>query len=154
MKNINSDFISGVFLIIISLIIIFYMIPNSVASNPIPALSSAFFPKILTYVMILLVIILLIQSFKKDNNNEYKKENEINGLIDKSFKKIVLINLVLFTYLFLLNNFGYIISTPIFLFLLLYVFGEKKVVTYIIFPISMTFAIYMIFSMIMKIKLP
>lgn len=153
MRKMSSDLTSGIFLVLISLVIGLYMIPKSISSNPIAALSPALFPKLLTYLLTLLSITFLIQSYVK---NKSFKQNQKNcaEIKNNNLKQVILLFIVLLAYYFLLKNIGYIISTPIFLFFLLLAFGEKNIIKSIIFSLSITFALYTIFSVLMKIKLP
>ena len=118
-------------------------IPLASIGNPYAPL---YFPATLGILMVLLGIILVLKN-KKIDLSKYKNDNTLPMI----FKTSIII--IIYTLLF--NPLGYIFSTIIFMFMLLYLFnGKKNMKRTIIVSILFSVLIYVAFSKILGVYLP
>ena len=133
------------------------------AQNP------GFYPSLLAVVLIFLSTIYLIQVIIRIKKEEIQKEQDDSKKIskdkEKTFwgkatlhtKKYLGISLImLFVYTFLMNWLGFASSTFIFLFVIAKVLSsnEEKLYKLIIFSLSVTAILYVVFDIIIRIRFP
>ena len=85
----------------------------------------------------------------------FKPKDEIQGIFDNEFKNITICVIFFLVYAFFLELFGFLISTPVAIFLLTrFVLNEKGWKINFLFPICMTGTIYVVFIILLNSNLP
>lgn len=85
----------------------------------------------------------------------FKPKDAIQGIFDNEFKNITICVVFFLVYAFFLELFGFLISTPVAIFLLTrFVLNEKGWKINFLFPICMTGTIYVIFIILLNSNLP
>ena len=85
----------------------------------------------------------------------FKPKDAIQGIVDNEFKNITELRIFLLAYAFFLELFGFLISTPVAIFLLTrFVLNEKGWKINFLFPICMTGTIYVVFIILLNSNLP
>lgn len=116
--------------------------------------SSAFFPRLILYLMIVLSIILLIQSFIRKS-----KHISLSSILDFLRKRwrVPVMFVWLSVYLTVMPVFGFLYSTIAFLLVSFYLLSRitlTSMIAYIPLSVTLTFAIQFIFEHELKIILP
>ncbi|MGM0420732.1 MAG: tripartite tricarboxylate transporter TctB family protein [Bacillota bacterium] len=162
------------FMLIVSLYalsIYIYYVSQSFPVRPyIPrAQNPGFYPSLLSVVLIVLNTIYLIQVIikvkkeetpKKEDDSESiskDKEKAFWGKATSQTKRYLGISLImLFVYTFLMNWLGFASSTFIFIFVITKVLSsnEEKLYKLIIFALSVTAILYVVFDIIIRIRFP
>lgn len=107
-----------------------------------------FFPKIITYGIIIVSIALIIQDFISENKTT-KFEYEVADV-----KKVLLLIALMVAYLFLMPIVGYVVTTIIALFLTLLLFGLKNKKSLILISILFPVLSNILFQTFLKVGLP
>ena len=85
----------------------------------------------------------------------FKPKDAIQGIFDNEFKNITICVIFFLVYAFFLERFGFLISTPVAIFLLTrFVLNEKGWKINFLFPICMTGTIYVVFIILLNSNLP
>ena len=85
----------------------------------------------------------------------FKPKDAIQGIFDNEFKNITICVVFFLVYAFFLELFGFLISTPVAIFLLTrFVLNEKGWKINFLFPICMTGTIYVVFIILLNSNLP
>lgn len=113
----------------------------------IDSLGAAFFPKLVSVLIILLSALLIVGELKKKN----KKES--SSFLDSKITFPLLIGALVFIYSFLIRFLGYIISTIILNIVLLIIFKVEKKTSIIVFPVILTLLVYVIFKIAFRVPL-
>jgi len=116
-----------------------------------------FFPRYLSVFLFLLCLILLIKALltKKENDtpapaiNFFAKSEEGKGL-----RRMAACALVLLLLIFLWSYLGFLIATPIAVFVLQYILGNRKWVPMVIYSIVAPVVIFLIFKFVLGIEMP
>ena len=84
----------------------------------------------------------------------FKPKDAIQGIFDNEFKNITICVIFFLVYAFFLELFGFLISTPVAIFLLTrFVLNEKGWKINFLFPVCMTGTIYVVFIIFTKFQL-
>ena len=105
-----------------------------------------FFPVILG-IMIILLSVLQLFNTRKDKDDDTKFMNE-------GTKRVLISCAVIIGYLVGMEVLGFIISTPIFLFSIMWYFSVRKVSTLISIPLVSTGILYFVFLKFLSVSLP
>jgi energy-converting hydrogenase Eha subunit E len=85
----------------------------------------------------------------------FKPKDAIQGIFDNEFKNITICVVFFLVYAFFLELFGFLISTPVAIFLLTrFVLNEKGWKINFLFPVCMTGTIYVVFIILLNSNLP
>lgn len=107
-------------------------------------LGPSFFPRIISYLMIVLSIAYLIKLY----NLKTKK-------ISIKFSKMSVFMIIgAIVYLLLINITGYVLTTFMYLLFCIFVLGQKKSITDIIATTLIVTCLYSIFHLVLKVPLP
>lgn len=106
----------------------------------------ALFPQAISFVLVVLGLILLARSVKN------------KSMVKLRFRKISLLKvsslfLILIAYLVAMSHLGYIISTILFLYLMMAFLGCRKAKA-CVFSFLITLSLYMVFSLLFQVPLP
>lgn len=104
-----------------------------------------FFPRILSILMMILSFIQLVRTIKKDKKDEIKLN--IHSLS-------VMIIVACIVYLFAIDIIGYLVSTFLFLSIVIYAISRKSSIKDLIISLAISFALYGIFHLALKVPLP
>jgi len=144
-KFIKPDSITSAVLIVFS---IFVFIKS--LSYPTTA---ALFPLLISSLIFIFSILLLLRSIRKEKNKILKKITLSKSSKDE-FKNIIILLLGLIIYPFILNYFGYFISTSLLVYYTIFFLQEEKKKFLIIISIFIVIILFVIFDLIMEIPLP
>lgn len=136
-----ENIISCLFIYIIS---IFFFFSSSNFSS-----DSAAFPKAIALILIVLNTILLVQTFVKREKVKQKKERERILPIRTIFTAILTI-----AYILLVNIVGFILLTPIYIFIISSELGYRNKAISIIVALATTFTIYLVFKVVLGVPVP
>lgn len=118
--------------------------PEGVMGVPGPG----YFPRILSLIVILLAAIELISSYRdKEEEEEIKLFAKENARVWVSLGFIIL-------YFIGLSYLGFIISTIIFMLVMLMYFRIRNIIVLVAVPIGLTTFLYFIFTILLKVQLP
>ncbi|NLI90070.1 MAG: tripartite tricarboxylate transporter TctB family protein [Epulopiscium sp.] len=107
-----------------------------------------YFPRILSLIVILLAAIELISSYRdKEEEEEIKLFAKENARVWVSLGFIIL-------YFIGLSYLGFIISTIIFMLVMLMYFRIRNIIVLVAVPIGLTTFLYFIFTILLKVQLP
>lgn len=138
----RNDLIGSVILIIFAVAV--YILTTQFPIVPAMDTGPAFFPKLLSFLLLVLGIILFVQSVKKGIPEEQQK----------SMKKSLVTMLVVLFYLLGISYIGFFIATPIFVFVLLLYYGIRKKTILLSIPLGVLLFNYFFFEKILAIPLP
>ncbi|NME36370.1 MULTISPECIES: tripartite tricarboxylate transporter TctB family protein [Fusobacterium] len=136
---------TGVIALVLGIVylIALYHIPTAAIGSP---YAPIYFPAMLGSGMVILGILQLIKD-KKIKVNQYTS--------DKTFPLIIKTGIIIIIYALLFDLIGYVISTMIFMFMMLYLFnGREKLVRSVIVSVLFSILIYVAFSKLLGIYLP
>lgn len=139
----DQDIFSGGLLIICALT--GYFFAAQLENLAVAGLSAAFYPAILFTVMLLCGISLIFQGVKRQDKIAFPAFN---------WKRLTPMLAVLAVYVVLMEYVGFIISTVIFIFAAMYIFGERRKVLFAIVPVVTALVVYYLFSLAFMIVLP
>ena len=150
----KADFIIGI--VIFSFAAVMF---NIARRMPLPAtfgLGPGGYPMLVTGVLMLLGVILIAQGWlglrrlaaAKDNSSGKK------ALTLAEFKNIIILAISFWAYVTAMRYLGYLIATPIFLFLFLFQYGHRKWWQMIIISIAATGITWGLFTYAFRIYLP
>ena len=146
----NSLFLQGSIFFIFSL----FIIKRAVKMRDFGKsyLSPGIFPVLFGGVLLILSLNLIIKGFKtKDNSKEINKLDIEKKL---SFLNVTLVFIFSLSYLWVLNLFGFILPSMIYLLIFMFFIGEKRI--YFLIPIAILTPLicYLIFSIGLGVNLP
>ncbi|HLO12920.1 MAG TPA: tripartite tricarboxylate transporter TctB family protein [Pseudoneobacillus sp.] len=110
---------------------------------------AAYFPKMLSFILIGLSILLFIQSLREPKSEQSDSSSQTNNW-KKTFLGIV--GTIVYTFIF--HYIGFYIATILFLFAMMWMLGFKKIVVSIILSIGITLFIYVVFEMLLQVPIP
>ena len=139
----DQDVLSGVILLLIAMPGFIYT--SQIEDLQVSRLSGAFFPNVCFVVMTICGLILIGQGLKR---------TEIVPIPSFNFPKLIPIIAVLAGYVLILEYVGFIISTIIFVFCAILLFGECRKQILLTVPIITSVFVYYFFSKAFMIALP
>lgn len=125
-----------------------YLTANLPARNLPHTLGGDFVPWVLTIFLLFLSTLLLVKSLS---------DKEIEGQTATTLREyggILLLFVIILLYIEGMLYFGYIITTPIFMGIMMRMAGSRRLWEMTIYPILTTSAIYILFSRIFEVALP
>ncbi|MDC7227681.1 MAG: tripartite tricarboxylate transporter TctB family protein [Spirochaetales bacterium] len=146
MKRVNIIAAAVVLLVCIGYFIMIQGLPDRNLDN---TLKSSFMPTLLLLILVILSITLLIKNIVTDS------EETCNYLISKrELLGLVAITGLIFAYIFLLDVTGFLLITPVIMFVLMRLTGGGKIRESIIVSVSATLIIYLLFDLLFQVQLP
>ena len=136
-----ENIISCLFIYIVSIFFFF-------SSSNFPR-DSAAFPKVIALILTVLNTILFVQAFVKREKVKQKKERERILPIRTIFTAILTI-----AYILLVNIVGFILLTPIYIFIISSELGYRNKAISIIVALATTFTIYLVFKVVLGVPVP
>ena len=130
------------FSIFTSILIYFIALYFIIGSFNIEYKESRIFPQIIGIILIILTTIYL--------SNSIKKKEPIKG----NTKRVLIVALLSILYVWFTPIFGYFITTPILIFLVMFYLGMRDIKVLILNPIISTSLIYIVFVKFFKIPVP
>jgi len=136
-----ENIISCLFIYIVS---IFFFLSSSNFSY-----DSAVFPKVIALILTVLNTILLFQTFIKREKVKQKEERE--RILPK---KTIFTIILTIAYVLLINIGGFILLTPIYIFIISSELGYRNKTISIIVALATTFTIYLVFKVVLGVPVP
>lgn len=146
-KNVNFWF--GIFFIILSLLLIFIIIPNNVPNVKGFKQQPRLFPQIFSGLIGILGLLLFLNNVKA-----WQKFEPHSEIASKEVLRVLFIMLLGIAYIVLVKHIGFIICTVILLFILISYFGESNFKLTVLIAICFTLAIKVLLQVLLKINLP
>lgn len=153
-KAANFDFLTGSISVVLGVIYGFlaYTLKRSPMGNP---LAPSMFPLILAACMIIFGIILIFRSDIDSTKRAFQKIKETSTANDKLSQKMIFLTvLASLAYALILEHFGYVISTILFMMAILTITNGKKWVKNSIVALLFSVVVYYIFFYLLGISLP
>jgi len=152
----KADFIIGI--VIFSFAAMMFNIARGMPAPSTFGLGPGGYPMLVTGVLMLLGVILAIQGLlgvrrlaaKAAEGNPPEKK----ALTLAEFKNIIILAASFWAYLTVMRHLGYLISTPIFLFLFLFLYGHRKWLQMILISLITTGLTWVLFNHAFLIILP
>jgi putative tricarboxylic transport membrane protein len=113
---------------------------------------ASLFPQIFSGLLAFLSVILLIGSLMKKKNEEDDVDNKVTKKSD--YRGAISIVLGLFIYAFVLDFFGYIISTFLLVAYVVSVLGYRNIKNTIVTSVISVCCVYVVFKIILGVRLP
>ena len=141
--------------IIISIVLLlfcigyFFMIQGLPDRNLENTLKSSFMPGLLLIIFLALSLILLIKNLSIGSVEACDYQLTRNDGFG-----ILAITALIFVYILIMNITGFLIITPVVVFILMKLTGSSKIREAIIVAVSATLLIYLLFDVIFKVQLP
>lgn len=108
------------------------------------------FPRIMSSLLFILSLFLIYKNiFKKKDKNKV-----IFDINKKEYKYILFLIILILIYIYLIKILGFILTSIIFMSILIYLFGEKRKTIIFIFPTIFILALYLVFSKLAMVPLP
>ncbi|AZR74475.1 hypothetical protein BBF96_14430 [Anoxybacter fermentans] len=107
------------------------------------------FPKILAGLLIIFSIVLVFKAVR----NESKRPAIFKGFT-KGLKLILVVVIILISYIKVIEILGFILSSSLLLFILMFIFGEKRKMVLTLVPIGFTVILYLAFKKLAMVPLP
>jgi len=136
----------AIFMILISL---FFYLYSFKFMDP----DASTWPKLFSFILIVLSIGLLITSIKKDNNND-NADNNNEKINYKNNKDILYVALLTILYLITINITGFLITTVIFILLILWILKYKNIIGSLSISFGTTIILSLIFQYVLGVPLP
>ncbi len=153
-KTTNYDFLTGIISVVLGVVygLLSYNIKRSPMGNP---LAPSMFPLILAACMIVFGIILVLKSDLESTKRAFQKAKEMATDNDKHSQRMIAATVVTsIVYALILEHFGYVISTFIFMMAMLSITNGKKWVKNSIVALLFSGIVYYIFFYLLGISLP
>jgi len=113
-----------------------------------------FFPRILAVGLFLCCLILLISAIlKKEEPGKEEKAPTISP-INKDMQRCLLGLLVIVVYSLLWEIIGFIVATPIAIFVMIFILGKRNYLTMAIVSVAATVVIFCAFKFLLQIEMP
>jgi|SRR5690554_6931991 len=153
------DLILSAFLIIVS-IVCYYLVPYQVPQRrnygSIP-FTPDLFPRIVMVITVILAVFLVsstLSQYLKTKSTESAAGAEEELESDIRLDKLLLVILILFAYVFCIDAIGYLITTLMFLAVLMYVLENRNYIALISTSIITTALTFYVFRYLMMVPLP
>jgi len=137
-------------LIFIAFGTVFYYLTLDLRPSPGPDVGGAFYPRLLVYATLILSFKLLYNALKR----EKKESEELFDFENGGFWDVILVIIISFTYLYLLDIIGFLLLTPIYLFLLLTIIEAKTFAYRILISILTTGIVMYVFQNFLNVPFP
>lgn len=143
----NKDFVLGI--IMIAFAVFMFVLTKGLPNTESQFFDSRFMPYLVSIMSLLLGIVQIIKHLGKESEHES---------IKKDFKTLAITTVLLACYIFLYGQIGFIVASIVFLFLQIIIltpnYYKKNYVLYGVLAVVTTLAIYYLFLILFKIKLP
>jgi len=129
---------------------VFYYMSMNLRPSSGPDVGGAFYPRLLVYITLILSFKLLYNALRKGNEDSVK----IFDFKSRDFWNVILVIIISFVYLYLLNIIGFLLLTPVYLFLLLTIIEAKKITYRVLISIVTTGVIMFVFQNFLNVPFP
>ncbi len=137
-------------LIFIAFGAVFYYLTLDLRPSAGPDVGGAFYPRLLVYGTFILSLKLLYNALKKDK----EESEELFDFEDGGFRDVILVIILSFIYLYLLKIIGFLLLTPVYLFLLLTIIEAKNFAYRIVISILTTAVVMYVFQNFLNVPFP
>lgn len=156
-----EDIYSGVFLLIVSVIMFFSTFSFEALTTSL--VGPAFMPQIIAIIMAIFSIIIVVSGFKKsrsENQGNVEPEQEAEELIiteKRSYKPVLISLALMIAYVVLLPYIGFLIMTAVYIFLQMLILSHvthRKIWLFLLISIVTSATIYYLFRNVFYVMLP
>ncbi len=148
---------TGLVLFLFSVVMYFVIIPINIKSYAVYGLPPSFFPKVISAALGVFSLLLLASGVKEGGREVFSKEmisEHFKSINTKAVKNIGMIFGLFVLYLIGLATVGFLIATPIIIFLLGMAFRWKRYIILTILALVATAVLYVIFGTVLGSPLP
>jgi putative tricarboxylic transport membrane protein len=145
----KKDVLIGMFFLLISILIYSYSLQFDKMANEYAKIGTGFAPRIMSIALGLLSLSLIYTGLKSKTTIRFNTD-----LLKQDNLRLLLTIVLCFSYIFTLDLVGFRISTLLFLILLMLLFKVKNIIKILIVSSTVTFAIFWIFSNVLRVPLP
>lgn len=147
----KADLITGVFLLTLSLLFYFYLIPVHIItfvdeSNP--TLRADFLPRIFAFGLALMSVLLIFDALKGEDSGAEVKETSLRAVY-----QVAVVGVAACVYIFMQGVVGFLVSAPLFLGGLIYFFGTREwrrlLPVAILFPVVLNYFFWYSFQILL-----
>jgi len=128
----------------------FYYMSLNLRPSSGPDVGGAFYPRLLVYATLVLSLKLLYNAFRRDRKDSEVLFDFKNG----GFIRVIFVVVTSFIYLYLLDFIGFLILTPIFLFILLTIIEAKNFAYRILISVLTTAVVMYVFQNFLNVPFP
>lgn len=143
---------TGVSIVFLTLLLYFIVIPSQIKIKNVHSMGPDFMPKLMIGVFGICGIIMILKNLGAMKGEKGSNLHILRGLA-KYWPQVVLL-LLLLIYLIIMPMLGFVISSMIFLFFLLWYFGESNAVKNIIVSVIYVLLAWYVFTNFFKISFP
>lgn len=147
MVNELKDIVISIVLILLSVLIYVWLIPNYIPENLTTGMSPRFFPTFGTFLIggfSFILLVISIFKFTKNTKNTKTSSNKKEKMSIKLAPFAVVITLSFFIVIF--QWFGFLVASPITIALLMGIFGQRKLTIVLLTSIVMTAVLFFVFN--------
>lgn len=129
---------------------LFYYLSLDLRPSPGPDVGGAFYPRLLVYATLILSLKLIYNAFKRERKDSESLFDFENG----GFLKVISVVIISFIYLYLLDIVGFLLLTPVYLFLLLTIIEAKNFYYRIFISVLTTIIVMYVFQNFLNVPFP
>jgi putative tricarboxylic transport membrane protein len=137
-------------ILFIILAAVFYYLSMGLRASPGPDVGGAFYPRLLIYATFILSLKLIYNALKREEESTESLFDFENG----GFWNVISVIIISFIYLFLLDIVGFLLLTPIYLFLLLTIIEAKTFGYRILISVLTTIIVMYVFQNFLNVPFP
>lgn len=149
-KESSLEIYIGLGLALSSLILLFVVIPAEVGEVKKALVSPKTLPNFLGELLLILSLFLSVGGWLKKGNENQK----VYVFVISNLKLVAVSILAIAGYIIALDHIGYLFTSALFLFGLMFIFGRRQYVSMTVFAVALPAVILVFFDQLMKIKLP
>ena len=146
------DVITGIVLLVVSLVLVLYLVPNYIGEPPIlqnPMMSPRWLPNIVSWLMLAFSVLLILQGLLVAN----KSENDERKFIKGSFRRFAIMVIALLVYVLFFETLGAIL-TGILATVLLFLAHPVRTWWVYGFAVAFPVGVTLLFVNVMNVPLP
>ncbi|WP_053362534.1 tripartite tricarboxylate transporter TctB family protein [Bacillus sp. FJAT-27251] len=154
MSNKLNHSLPSLFMAVFGVLLII-IIPFQIDEVQISMMGPRFFPYFLSIMVVLLSILSFAAEFKKQKRTEERSQPVEAGRMEKKYYwRVFLIFISLVAWIYIVPILGFILTTVIFIALVMLIIGSRKWRQILLVPTLFTLFIYYVFKMLFYVPLP
>ena len=123
---------------------VFFVIAGDMPRGSGGDVGAGFFPRVISVLMIACGIAIVMGELKNNSHEAF-----FNAFVSKA----LMMGAITIAYVFFMQRIGFVLVTPVYIFAYLALLNQKKVLLNALFSISVTAAVYLVFRVILNVRL-
>lgn len=144
LSRLSRDGVVAAVLIVCAVSLYFVLIPRYVPDSEMGAMSPRFFPKLGSLLIGLGGVVIGLLAFIQKNSNQ--SEKSLNEKSNRHLTGVLFVMALVLIFLLLFQTFGYLLSAPILVFGLMWVFGCRQWQAFLLNVVAAVGALYVLFN--------